>query len=1045
MNIYNIQQELEAVGIDYFKLLPYLSNPSYGQIIKGIALNNSEARKGNPYAYVNQYKNGGRWVLARTHNGLERKIDIDSDSFASRQFSTNHKPKRNNKGKIKNFDRALEAWKSAEGITSTHPYIIKKGLIFAGIEIRRNDFTCANYHNRFTEDFDADTRDGFDYGDCIAFQLFDISGKLKAFQLIDYRGAKRLIIANDGDTKGAFAVIGGDISSLHDGAIVLEGLATGLSVYHSIGNGRTTINNAMRRPVVIATGVNNLSPVFDALTGKFNHGLFELYADNDTKDSGNAGRFYAADICHKFRLSGYCLPVGDDGALDVNLDFSDTKRFKRIAAPKGYELALDRVRYCNKEGDYLPKLARRAAIALGDNVPDKLTVKSGQAIIENILIDRGADSKTIKACINLVAWKHKKNVQKVEGFRRLTDLSGVEIFEDTGTTELDFVLPTKGYAIFDTRPMGKGKTQLMVKRVESLGGVGYIAPITALVDDATPKMLLDHYRDSDRYADRLGLCVNSLPKWFSQMRGVPLFVDEAVKVITTIFTSKTLEGRHKTVIDSFNNLLAEAPIFHAADANLNQFTLDHIKKHCPHLKIAIIRSKPTKHAAKHVLLPSHDAAKTAILDELLAGNSGVVACTSRDQAKTLHDYLADSGIDKGEMLLIHGHNKADEAQADFLANVNEQAKRYRIIVHTGVLGSGISIVNEAFEFSYLLAGSEIPSDELMQLLGRNRCAKRVFVSFSSNMTFDRIEDAEQLKANYAAQIADYAADFGFDVSAIVSTELAEMRCAIEARQNWDLNRLERNFLILAELSGRLFERQSVDVPIDQAKAIRAAAAETKERMLFDVFNAPIINDIEYKKLSVKSALKQSESDSVTRFNVARMVGESAITLDDVKLYAEGYTRRLNNFLLITANRSELVKIDGAGIESGSGKRSLTTRQKVIKKVLKALGDDVIGSSEMQAACKVLKDHHAELGGAFGRIDKATTSKAGKTVSNFLQKIGIELVMVSRTKKDYFYKLKIDDDVLRYANNRAAFRASKGVITAIIPLLQDTAVLNAKTV
>jgi hypothetical protein len=1024
MNYNNLKQGFADVGIDFYKVANHLTTDTNGRPLTNIALNTRDARKSNPYLFVNRLDDGGFLYVARNHSGAEFIFKSNSDTLPAPRFNAPQAQRKKPKSNL--FARAAEAWGAAGNSVSDHRYIQSKGVSVVGAPIRRGGFDLV--------------AGGFDYRDCVILRLIDVTGALRGFQFIAVDGQKRYIMRGEGAKNGAFAVVGGDVSALHDGAIVVEGLATGLSVYHSIGNGRTTINNRMKRPVVVALDAVNLSPVFDALIGKFNGTKFELYADNDTKQSGNTGRFCAVELCHKFGLSGYYLPIGADGSVNVKVDFNETNHFKRIAASKGYELALDRVRYCNQNS--LAKMARKAAVTLGDNIPDKLTVESAQGIIEGLLIERGADSETIKACINLVAWKHKKNVQKVEGFRRLTDLSGVEIFEDTGTTELDFVLPTKGYAIFDTRPMGKGKTQLMVKRVESLGGVGYIAPITALVDDATPKMLLDHYRDSDRYADRLGLCVNSLPKWFSQMRGVPLFVDEAVKVITTIFTSKTLEGRHKTVIDSFNNLLAEAPIFHAADANLNQFTLDHIKKHCPHLKIAIIRSKPTKHAAKHVLLPNHDAAKTAILDELLAGNSGVVACTSRDQAKALHDYLADNGIAKGEMLLIHGHNKADEAQADFLANVNTQAKRYRIIVHTGVLGSGISIVNEAFEFSYLLAGSEIPSDELMQLLGRNRCAKRVFVSFSSNMTFDRIEDAEQLKANYAAQIADYAADFGFDVSAIVSTELAEMRCAIEARQNWDLNRLERNFLILAELSGRLFERQSVDVPIDQAKAIRAAAAETKERMLFDVFNAPIINDVEYKKLSVKSALKQSESDSVTRFNVARMVGESAITLDDVKLYAEGYTRRLNNFLLITANRSELVKIDGAGIESGSGKRSLTTRQKVIKKVLKALGDDVIGSSEMQAACKVLKDHHAELGGAFGRIDKATTVSAGKTVSNFLQKIGIELVLVSRTKTAKSFALKIDDNVFRYANNRAGFRSSKGDCTAIQFLIKNYAVRSS---
>jgi hemerythrin len=403
----------------------------------------------------------------------------------------------------------------------------------------------------------------------------------------------------------------------------------------------------------------------------------------------------------------------------------------------------------------------------------------------------------------------------------------------------------------------------------------------------------------------------------------------------------------------------------------------------------------------------------------------MAGCSSEKQAQCLQAFLIKNMIDPERILLITGGNKAgdydDARQPAFLENINEEAKKYDLIIYTSVLGSGVSIINPAFEFTYLLNSNVLPANESMQMLARNRCAKRVYVAFGKDGNAGRVTDMETLKQGQIEKIKNFAADNGANITGSLN-DLGLMQCESRAHINADLNDYANNFLLLAEISGRHFEHENAFIDSD-GYGLKESAKETKELIISKIHNAPVLDDIDYKKLKRNYATTQQQTDAVKRFDAVKMTGAAAdkLTLGDVENFNNGYASKLNNYLLIDADQKNLKELDKANHESGNNQKSLLSRQKIFKAFLKPLLDanGKIGKKEFQAACKVLKKYHLELAGEFGNYDKEKFKNAGMTVHNFLEKIGYEIAEKSTIQGVSFYEIFVNDDIARYATNRMA--------------------------
>jgi phage/plasmid primase-like uncharacterized protein len=405
---HTIASGLTSIGIDYNKVARLLNYDTNGKPLTNIALNDKESKESNPYIFVNQFEAAGNRhfsIVAKNHKGGAFIFDSFKESKGDTDYSNYtpiiHTPKPKQPPKEKPwFKRALSAWNDATNTNVlTHDYIVKKGVSVEGIELKRGGF--------------AFEYDGFNYADCVMMAYRNIDGVLCGFQFIDATGNKRYLNEFEGGKSGAFAVIG-NADLIERGAIFVEGLVTGLSAYHSAGDGKKTLNNAKKMPVVVCLDADNLKPVIDAFAVKYGADIINVYADNDTKPTGNKGRFEAVQICRDLGLKSYLLPVQHDdkeNGLNIKADFNDTLEFKKIKVSSNkLEHALELLKFC-PVSSIKTTYAERLAYALADLIPSKYSVKRALMVIDYQLSRRGIDADLLTEIKNDCESKIKYSVK----------------------------------------------------------------------------------------------------------------------------------------------------------------------------------------------------------------------------------------------------------------------------------------------------------------------------------------------------------------------------------------------------------------------------------------------------------------------------------------------------------------------------------------------------------------------------------------------------------------------------------------------------------
>jgi len=326
----NNWHNIEQIGIAPASLAPLIHyDTGDNPITRGIHLTKHD--KGKVYAFVKRFDVGNErhaqiTVGTHRHGGETFTFNSYKESRDDKQGWVNYSsyppvksitpPQQDdNEWRLKAFNLASKAFNAATGANvSNHAYILKKGVDTAGVDIR----LC---------------------GGLLQYPFYDIDGTLKGYQTIDAAGVKRPVIAKSGDMAGAFVVIG-DADLIKFGFIPAEGLASGLSCYHS------KKLNPNQMPVVVCLSAGNMKKVIALLIEKYGADCCHLYPDNDCGKSDKTGKFegntgvrVALELCHEYGIKSYRLPVSTDG---LKCDFNDTEEFTDVIAPTGidYQRAL---------------------------------------------------------------------------------------------------------------------------------------------------------------------------------------------------------------------------------------------------------------------------------------------------------------------------------------------------------------------------------------------------------------------------------------------------------------------------------------------------------------------------------------------------------------------------------------------------------------------------------------------------------------------------------------------------------------------------------
>lgn len=803
------------------------------------------------------------------------------------------------------------------------------------------------------------------------------------------------------------------------GAWYCEG-ELGLAIYDANGDGQITLSNADKLPVVMCD-IGQLETV-----AKANHLQdfedIQIVADvNDAKSHRNALQ------------AAYHLKIRHYYIFD-----KVTLAFKKFAIPTDYSEYLLAMIAVEPTKNAMGLMARFMYHVASD-IPRKYDIKTAADLIVNAMQVHGIDVRTTaEKIIERAVNKRKTFIQKLN---EITDYRGTKVHncDDLSNDEILELMERETSKAFwgmkmcfvDTRKKGAGKTNLMALRMKNLSSCGYISHRVSLINDACKRLGLANYQDGDMHADKIAVCINSIKKFFSSLYGKPLFIDEARQLFETVLHATTIDGRNE-LFDLFCELLEAAPMVHLADANMNDEALDFYKQHCGNKLVQVIKTTPEKNTVNHWQLENFEAAYTSILRDMNAGLKGTVACTCEAEAQKLRRFLIQNGFRKKRIAVVTGGAK-DNDILKLLSNVNHFGKNYDVIIYTSAMGTGVSIEMPEFEFAYLLCSNILTSNESLQMLARNRCAKDYYVAFDKPFSTKRVTDEELLREGQIQKVINFAADTGMQFNSdfrgtIVFLELDDRLHRTKAKMNQDLNDFANNLLLLAELEGRYF------VKIHEEKAdTKHLAKEVKEEEAQEIQVAPAIVEQEYSQLKKSNVITKEQAASVKRHEVCKMVGmlntaTLPLEMEDIQNYQKGYTSIVVNYELLTASPKKLKEWDLLNYHHRNKQTCLLSRQKIFKAVLKPLikaqKGEGITKPDLMKALAVLEQHAPELAAEFSDYSNLNPVRVAAIIRNFVKKFGYKLENVGRKstgQRHRIYEIKVMPEIERYAANRKALK------------------------
>ena len=564
----------------------------------------------------------------------------------------------------------------------------------------------------------------------------------------------------------------------------------------------------------------------------------------------------------------------------------------------------------------------------------------------------------------------------------------------------------------------------------------YVCHRVSLTSSASERLQLEYYDDvlPSQDTPSLAVCVNSMPKHEVSKTVKVLFIDEMRQTLEHIHN-----GTVKNRLEVYNELIAAiqaADLVICADADFNDSTLDWLKG-IANKPLHAITQQATKTGKKLLELGNSNAVLLHAQESLKKGLNVWIATDSMQQARkadillnspdlmdkdTAEELMAEllngSGISEDKVLLVHSENKGDPKQAAFLANPNQESKKYRLVIHTPVISSGISVTNTHFDRVYAIFCNVLAPNEMLQTIARVRTAKEIFVSFKSNHPKDRsinlqdLIDGEMIKRGR----------FNADTATLKLDNFDQQRLQYIATRNAALNDYKRYFIILAQLKGYDFEQHDLT-----PWTIKGLGKAAKEQKITQISTASDIDATEAAAIDSKSSPTQTETDSLHRYKVTQLTGKSANTVDelDIAFYMDNGLAKLSNFELIHADVMALKDSDQANHKTRDKLSSKASKHYLFETVINGLEGKRINASGARGVCEFLQDHHKELTsnnmGNYARVSKIPT----KQLNGFLNKIGYGLVIDTNSHNvEQWYRVQVNPLVQIYVENRAAIKRQK---------------------
>ena len=291
-------------------------------------------------------------------------------------------------------------------------------------------------------------------------------------------------------------------------------------------------------------------------------------------------------------------------------------------------------------------------------------------------------------------------------------------------------------------PMGTGKTQKFLSpTVEKYGKDSKLTinPTIALNRQASKIFRTKVYSDvkRDELSEHLGTTLDSLYKFINNTHNC-LILDETKQLENHLVFGQTSIQKHRLESqNAFNQAISNAEVVLCADANLDDTTVDFIKR-CnsdDNYELLIIELDIEQNKGVHYPVTKYKEFREqcALGIERTDDNNGFhyvsdsVKNTQAMEALCLED-AKKKGYKREQVLVINSTNTEKEHVKEAFTDINSYIERFNVnyLIFSPSAGQGISNEHERFRTVYTEATGQINLDSLMQLSSRSRNVNTVY-------------------------------------------------------------------------------------------------------------------------------------------------------------------------------------------------------------------------------------------------------------------------------------------------------------------------------
>lgn len=613
--------------------------------------------------------------------------------------------------------------KAAE--TESHDYLTKKDVMAHGLKI--GEWTYKDDSGELQVEKNA----------LLVPLSFD--DEIVSLQGIFPCGTKKLLF---GAKKQGVHFIFGDYTPT---ILICEGWATG-----------ATLHEATQLMTFVAIDAGNLEHVAKYVRRKYPLCRIKICADNDQYGKSNTG----IKSANKAACS-----VDADVVYPIFKDLSSKPTdFNDLYHESGYNAVYERVMtaqmYFAKENDNdvfdsfdLPyiedaekvleesqaplNVARAAlvvAVRMSDKVPAFTTIEQIRKFIDHPLLN----PRTHTSIMCRVQWsvQNRKRMAltavKPQSWGNKHDhvvLSSLSEFKITNPVSLVFA------------PMGSGKTKDVIKPFCDSSEKPFcaIAHRRSLIADLAKRLSIASYEDKEsQFQDKVAVCLPSIDSGQMQTfigRATNIAIDEISQNIRFTKSKECkVSGRtEENVFFGLKKIVNESEKVIAADASIDQTTIDFFEQARPDERFTIVELLPDNRRQRKCFLYSDRADLLTKIDiELQNGGNVWLSIESAERAEVLKQIFEK----RYDTLAITSKNSKRKEIREFLDNIEEYSRNYRLIIASPAISSGVSVEHRDGKHFTMIAGMasghKICFSDFAQMLARVRYVDNYHVFLQPN-------------------------------------------------------------------------------------------------------------------------------------------------------------------------------------------------------------------------------------------------------------------------------------------------------------------------